>query len=122
MCLLLEFVCHKPVGKFRRYLLPWREWLAVSCSSSACAFSSFSRPLSFTLSLTLCSPRCRYVFVDTPGQIEIFTWSASGTIITDSLASQFPTVCLYVVDTPRNATPTTFMSNMLYACRSVPGR
>lgn len=28
---------------------------------------------------------CRYVLIDTPGQIEVFTWSASGTIITESL-------------------------------------
>jgi GPN-loop GTPase len=54
--------------------------------------------------------------VDTPGQIEAFTWSASGTIITESLASLFPTVIVYVVDTPRTASPNTFMSNMLYAC------
>ena len=32
------------------------------------------------------------------------------------LASSFPTVILYVVDTPRCISPTTFMSNMLYAC------
>jgi GPN-loop GTPase len=28
----------------------------------------------------------------------------------------FPTVLVYVVDTPRTTEPTTFMSNMLYAC------
>jgi GTPase SAR1 family protein len=58
-----------------------------------------------------------YAIVDTPGQIEAFTWSASGTIITESFASTFPTVLVYVVDTPRTASPNTFMSNMLYACR-----
>ncbi|KNA21170.1 hypothetical protein SOVF_045580 isoform B [Spinacia oleracea] len=57
-----------------------------------------------------------YVLVDTPGQIEIFTWSASGAIITEAFASTFPTVIAYVVDTPRSSNPTTFMSNMLYAC------
>ncbi|KAJ7550256.1 hypothetical protein O6H91_07G092800 [Diphasiastrum complanatum] len=57
-----------------------------------------------------------YVFVDTPGQIEIFTWSASGAIITEAFASTFPTVVTYVVDTPRSTSPVTFMSNMLYAC------
>ncbi|KAM5569775.1 GPN-loop GTPase QQT2 [Rosa sericea] len=57
-----------------------------------------------------------YVLVDTPGQIEIFTWSASGAIITEAFASTFPTVVTYVVDTPRSASPVTFMSNMLYAC------
>ena len=57
-----------------------------------------------------------YALVDTPGQIEAFTWSASGQIITESLASTFPSVIVYVVDTPRTASPNTFMSNMLYAC------
>ncbi|KAI3984844.1 hypothetical protein MKX01_039461 [Papaver californicum] len=57
-----------------------------------------------------------YVLVGTPGQIEIFTWSASGTIITEVFASTFPTVIAYVVDIPRSSTPVTFMSNMLYAC------
>ncbi|XAR49711.1 hypothetical protein NMG60_11032988 [Bertholletia excelsa] len=57
-----------------------------------------------------------YVLVDTPGQIEIFTWSASGAIITEAFASTFPTVITYVVDTPRSSNPQTFMSNMLYAC------
>lgn len=57
-----------------------------------------------------------YVLVDTPGQIEIFTWSASGAIITEAFASTFPTVVTYVIDTPRSSSPVTFMSNMLYAC------
>ncbi|KAI0315676.1 hypothetical protein OF83DRAFT_1130794 [Amylostereum chailletii] len=57
-----------------------------------------------------------YVILDTPGQIEIFTWSASGAIITDAVASSLPTVVAYVVDTPRSIAPATFMSNMLYAC------
>lgn len=56
-----------------------------------------------------------YVILDTPGQIEIFTWSASGTIITEALASQFPTIVVYVMDTVRSHNPVTFMSNMLYA-------
>ena len=54
--------------------------------------------------------------MDTPGQIESFTWSASGAIITELTASTFPTVILYVIDTPRTVSPSTFMSNMLYAC------
>lgn len=56
------------------------------------------------------------VLVDTPGQIECFVWSASGAIITDALASAFPTVIAYIIDTPRTTSPATFMSNMLYAC------
>lgn len=65
--------------------------------------------------LTLRKPS--YVILDTPGQIEIFTWSASGAIITDAVASSLPTVVAYIVDTPRTVAPATFMSNMLYACR-----
>ena len=50
---------------------------------------------------------------DTPGQIEIFTWSASGAIVTEAFASTFPTVIAYIVDTPRCVGPQTFMTNML---------
>lgn len=62
------------------------------------------------------APSIDHIIVDTPGQIECFIWSASGAIITDALASSFPTVIAYIVDTPRTSSPTTFMSNMLYAC------
>ncbi|KAL8937666.1 MAG: hypothetical protein Q9216_004318 [Gyalolechia sp. 2 TL-2023] len=56
------------------------------------------------------------IIVDTPGQIEVFVWSASGSILLDSLASTFPTVIAYIIDTPRTSSTSTFMSNMLYAC------
>lgn len=69
--------------------------------------------------LALCEkprePQPRFIVADTPGQIEIFTWSASGAIITEALASAFPTMVAFVVDTPRCAHPQTFMSNMLQA-------
>ncbi|XP_064397273.1 GPN-loop GTPase 1-like [Halichondria panicea] len=58
----------------------------------------------------------KYIIFDTPGQLEVFTWSASGTIITETLASTFPTVVVYVMDIVRSLSPLTFMSNMLYAC------
>ncbi|KAI9815908.1 MAG: hypothetical protein M1832_005219 [Thelocarpon impressellum] len=58
----------------------------------------------------------RSILVDTPGQIEVFVWSASGSILLDSLASTFPTVIAYIIDTPRTSSTSTFMSNMLYAC------
>jgi GTPase SAR1 family protein len=57
-----------------------------------------------------------FIILDTPGQIEVFTWSASGTIITDTLASVYPTIVVYVMDIVRSTSPITFMSNMLYAC------
>jgi GTPase SAR1 family protein len=60
--------------------------------------------------------RVSKVLVDTPGQIEVFVWSASGDILLGSLASAFPTVIAYVIDTPRTSSTSTFMSNMLYAC------
>jgi GTPase SAR1 family protein len=61
-------------------------------------------------------PDLEYIIIDTPGQIESFTWSASGQIITESLSTSFPTVLTFVADTPRCADPATFMSTMLYAC------
>jgi GTPase SAR1 family protein len=58
----------------------------------------------------------KHILVDTPGQIEVFVWSASGSILLETLASSFPTVIAYVIDTPRTSSTSTFMSNMLYAC------
>ncbi|KAF2003348.1 hypothetical protein P154DRAFT_520298 [Amniculicola lignicola CBS 123094] len=58
----------------------------------------------------------KHILVDTPGQIEVFVWSASGEILLSSFASTFPTVIAYVIDTPRTTSTSTFMSNMLYAC------
>jgi GTPase SAR1 family protein len=57
-----------------------------------------------------------YILVDTPGQIEVFNWSASGQILLDSLAVSFPIVTTYCIDTVRCRNPTTFMSSMTYAC------
>ncbi|TKX25280.1 GTPase-like protein 2 [Elsinoe australis] len=58
----------------------------------------------------------KHILLDTPGQIEVFVWSASGSILLSALASSFPTVLAYVIDTPRTTSSTsTFMSNMLYA-------
>ena len=57
-----------------------------------------------------------YVIFDTPGQIEVFNWSASGPIIAGVLASTYPTLIVYVVDTVRSNNTRTFMANMLYAC------
>lgn len=92
------------------------------CSSSSRSglrpSSELARDLSAALSLHHEGANS-YVLLDTPGQIEIFTWSASGAIITDALASALPTVVAYVVDTPRTTSPVTFMSNMLYACSCV---
>ncbi|KAK4540594.1 hypothetical protein LTR36_009124 [Oleoguttula mirabilis] len=57
-----------------------------------------------------------HILIDTPGQIEVFVWSASGAILLSALASSFPTVIAYIIDTPRTTENTsTFMSNMLYA-------
>lgn len=81
------------------------------------ALNLFSTKFSDVIALIEKSNReHKYCVIDTPGQIEVFTWSVSGTIITESLASSFPTVIVYVMDTVRSVSPVTFMSNMLYAC------
>ncbi|CAD5122804.1 DgyrCDS11210 [Dimorphilus gyrociliatus] len=80
--------------------------------------------MAFDQVLSIIEKRCnpkdksapKYVVIDTPGQIEVFTWSASGTIISESIAASMATAIVYIVDTARNVNPVTFMSNMLYAC------
>ena len=56
-----------------------------------------------------------FVVMDTPGQLEVFSWSASGKIITDSFSLIFPSILIYIIDIPRCNNPNTFSSNMLYA-------
>eukprot|EP00796_Vickermania_ingenoplastis_P004243 gene4243-3067_t len=56
-----------------------------------------------------------WIIVDTPGQIEVFTWSASGQLISSALMAAFPTMVLFVADITRCASPQTFVSAMLYA-------
>jgi hypothetical protein len=68
------------------------------------------------LKISLRTPSDKCCPGHTAGQIEVFVWSASGTILLESLASSFPTVIAYIIDTPRTASTSTFMSNMLYAC------
>ncbi|KAG5484087.1 hypothetical protein LSCM1_05942 [Leishmania martiniquensis] len=57
-----------------------------------------------------------WIVVDTPGQIEVFTWSASGQLIAESFGAVLPTVLLFVADTVRCvSSPQTFVSTMLYS-------
>ncbi|KAJ9534177.1 hypothetical protein QJQ45_002172 [Haematococcus lacustris] len=42
-------------------------------------------------------PPLSTIVLDTPGQIEIFTWSASGQIVTELFASSFPTVAVSIL-------------------------
>jgi GTPase SAR1 family protein len=56
-----------------------------------------------------------YIINDTPGQLEVFSWSASGKLISDSFSVIYPSVLIYIVDIPRCSNPNTFTSNMLYA-------
>lgn len=68
-------------------------------------------------SLNLLFPNFVLVFlIDTPGQIEVFTWSASGQIISSTIANMGATAIVYVVDTKRCQNPNTFMSNMMFCC------
>mmetsp|Transcript_40979 Transcript_40979/g.63962 ORF Transcript_40979/g.63962 Transcript_40979/m.63962 type:complete len:335 (+) Transcript_40979:43-1047(+) len=60
--------------------------------------------------------KINYTLIDTPGQIEIFTWSASGSLITETFSSDFSVSLLYVLDIPRTLSPLTFITNILYSC------
>jgi len=57
-----------------------------------------------------------YILIDTPGQIEIFMWSASGSIICEAFSCNFPVMLVYTIDLLKSFHPLTFMSNILYSC------
>jgi len=79
------------------------------------ALNLFATQFDQVIKLLAKKPDLDFILIDTPGQIEVFTWSASGQIISDSLACTYPTVITYIADTVRSQSVTTFMSNMLYA-------
>ncbi|KAK6588888.1 hypothetical protein RS030_2256 [Cryptosporidium xiaoi] len=80
------------------------------------SLSLFSVKFDQVLNILESKTDLEYVIIDTPGQIEVFNWSASGSIILEGLSLSFPTVVTYIVDTVRSQKPVTFMSNMLYSC------
>lgn len=57
----------------------------------------------------------KYVVVDTPGQIEAFTWSSPGYVLVETLKTFGRVVVVYVVDSVSSHRPAVFMSNMMYA-------
>ena len=50
------------------------------------------------------------------GQIEVFTWSASGNIITEALAAKYPTTVVYVMDTVRLTLSYLLVAEQLQNC------
>ena len=56
-----------------------------------------------------------FIVIDTPGQLEVFSWSASGKLFSDSFSLLYPSILIYIIDMPRCNNPNTFSSNMLYA-------
>jgi hypothetical protein len=57
----------------------------------------------------------KYVIIDTPGQIETFTWSSPGYVINDYFKSMGNVIMIYLVDSYNSTDPSVFMSNMMYA-------
>jgi len=57
----------------------------------------------------------KYVIVDTPGQIEAFTWSSPGYVLIETLKRIGKVTLVYVVDSVSSHKPAVFMSNMMYA-------
>lgn len=59
----------------------------------------------------------KYVIIDTPGQIEVFTWSSSGHVLIDTLKTleDYEVKILYTIDSLASQSSGVFMSNMIYA-------
>ncbi|KAK6089446.1 hypothetical protein P3W45_001583 [Vairimorpha bombi] len=59
--------------------------------------------------------KAEYIIIDTPGQIESFTWSSPGYILRDYFKKIGNLVMVYVVDSEVSQDPSVFMSNMIYS-------
>ncbi|UYV71841.1 GPN1 [Cordylochernes scorpioides] len=57
-----------------------------------------------------------YIIIDTPGQMEVFNWSASGSIITKALASTYPTILVFLLDLKQCQHPNSLLTNLLSCC------
>jgi hypothetical protein len=53
--------------------------------------------------------------IDIPGQIEVFTWSASSIILVEAIATIMPVKILYTIDSCRCQNPNVFLSNLLFS-------
>eukprot|EP01069_Polyplicarium_translucidae_P009745 Polyplicarium_translucidae@DN3339_c1_g1_i2.p1 len=116
-CLEVPFPCNIDIRDTVNYKTVMKKFQLGPNGAILTALNLFATR--FDKVLDLIESRARetdFVLLDTPGQIEVFNWSASGSIILDALSLSFPTVVVYVIDTPRCERPITFMSNMLYAC------
>ncbi|ADM11136.1 conserved hypothetical ATP binding protein [Encephalitozoon intestinalis ATCC 50506] len=56
-----------------------------------------------------------YIIIDTPGQIEAFTWSSPGYVLIEALKTVGEVILVYVVDSVSSHKHAVFMSNMMYA-------
>lgn len=52
--------------------------------------------------------------IDIPGQIEVFTWSASSLILIEAIRTIMPVKILYMIDGVRCQNPNVFLSNLLF--------
>ena len=57
----------------------------------------------------------RYILVDISKSVEAFLWANSGAQLLETLASFYPTIIAYVLDSTRASQLPFFLSNMLYA-------
>ncbi|UYV61398.1 GPN1, partial [Cordylochernes scorpioides] len=63
-----------------------------------------------------------FIIIDTPGQMEVFNWSASGSIITKALcavsvqASTYPTIVVFLLDLKQCQHPNSLLTNLLSCC------
>jgi hypothetical protein len=114
--LKVEFPCHIDIRDSVKYKQVMKSYNLGPNGSILTSLNLFAAQFDQVIGLmTAKSDQLDYIIIDTPGQIEVFSQSASGQIITQSLACTFPTSNLYIADTVRCENPNSFMSNMLYS-------
>lgn len=61
--------------------------------------------------------KTKYVVIDTPGQLEAFTWSSPGNVLISTMKAlpEYTVKILYIIDSYESQDAGVFMSNMIYA-------
>jgi len=111
----VPFTCNIDVRDTVNYREVMRQYKLGPNGGIMTALNLFATKVHQVVEIIEKKPKLDWVVVDTPGQIEVFTWSASGQMISEAFASTFPTTILFVADTSRCTKPQVFLSSMVYA-------
>ncbi|KAF7684179.1 GPN-loop GTPase 1 [Astathelohania contejeani] len=89
----------------------------IQCDNKKELSDEFNKKVTLNENLKEENSAPSYIIIDTPGQIEAFTWASPGYVLIEGLKSlkSYKIEILYVIDSEQTEQHAVFMSNMMYA-------